>query len=599
MDSPSLATVYSALFVCLVGNLRLPAFVIRISSLLPAPPEGHPARSPARLRSERAAPPLSISVLPHSVGFPRFARCLRLLLSGLRPLTSVLCRSVALSLCLLAFTLCLHAVPGAAADLHLLLAPQTLRSDSVTLIWDKAAPASAGVTYQLLHNGQPIATTAKTHFTATGLSPDRDHTFTVSALPVASASITLRTPAPEPVVNVLDHGAIGDGQTLNTRALQAAIDACPPRGVVLIPEGTFLSGALYLKSDMTLEIAANGVLKGTANPADYTPFNRNRFEGWEMDTHASLLNAGRLDSSGPANVRNLSLRGAGKISGGGRKLYDATMSLYAKRVDGLRARGRLILLMNAENVSISGLTLEESPCWTLHYIYSANISLHGLTIRSDVHNGDGIDPDSSKNSYIFDTTFDTGDDCIAIKSGKNPEGDVIARPTENVRIFDCRFDRGHGISIGSEMSGGVRGVLVEDCVAGPLLHGLQIKATPERGGFVEDVVVRDCDLQQITVFTKLPYNNDGQGAPTPPTFRRFRFENIDLTRADPKKPAIIVNGFEAEGHETRDLIFKNIRLPAAATIRLDRVINATFTGITTPDATPPAYEITRSTDIHQ
>jgi polygalacturonase len=552
-------------------------------------------------------------------GFPRSARCLRLL-SAFVIFHSSVCAS--------------PGAANAAADLHLLVAPSTLRSDSVTLLWDKAAPASARVTYQLHHNGQPLATTAKTHFTATGLSPEHDHTFSVIALPadpystpvhtsspttssasaishssldirhsssapLATSNVSFRTPATEPVVNVLDHGAVGDGTTLDTAALQSAINACPPRGVVLIPAGTFLSGALYLKSDMTLEIAANGVLKGTVNPADYTPFNRNRFEGWEMDTHASLLNAGTLDSSGPANIRNLTLRGAGKISGGGRKLYDATMALYPKKVDGLRARGRLILLMNAENVSISGLTIEESPGWTLHYIYSANISLHGLTIRSDVHNGDGIDPDSSKNSYIFDTTFDTGDDCIAIKSGKNPEGDIIARPTENVRIFDCRFDRGHGISIGSEMSGGVRGVLVEDCVAGPLLHGLQIKATPERGGFVEDITVRDCDLQQITVFTKLPYNNDGQGAPTPPTFRRFRFENIDLTRADPKKPAIIVNGFEAGGHETRDITFKNIRLPAAATIQLDRVADVTFTGITTPDALPPNYNTTRSTNIHR
>jgi hypothetical protein len=214
-----------------------------------------------------------------------------------------------------------------------------------------------------------------------------------------------------------------------------------------------------------------------------------------------------------------------------------------------------------------------------------------------VLNGDGIDPDSSKNSYLFDILFDTGDDCIAIKSGKNPEGNVADRPTEGVRIFDCRFERGHGISIGSEMSGGVRDVRVEDCVAGALLHGLQIKATPERGGFIEDVTVRNCDLQQITVFTKLPYNNDGQSAPTPPRFRRFRFENIDLRQADPQTPAIIVNGFEAEGHETRDVTFQNIRLPAAATVKLDRVADVSFTGITSADGTAPVYEITRSARV--
>lgn len=483
----------------------------------------------------------------------------------------------------------------------LMIAPQSLRSDEATLIWDKAAPASAGLTYEVLRDGKLVGTTLKTHFTAKGLAPDHRYVFKVVARPAAGGQtvpapgkLSVHTRAKEPVVSVLDHGAVGDGSTLNTHSIQAAIDACPLGGVVLIPEGVFLTGALTLKSDMTLLIAKGGVLKGSSDPKDYLPFNRNRFEGWEMDTYASLLNAGTLDRAGPANIRNLSIRGEGTLSGGGRKLSDATIALYPNKVDGLRARGRLVLLMNAENVEISGLTIEESQCWTLHYIYSENISLHGLTIRSRVHNGDGIDPDSSKNSYIFNNSFDTGDDCIAIKSGKNPEGNAVNRPTENVRVFDCRFDAGHGISIGSEMSGGVRGVLVEDCVAGPLINGFQIKATEERGGFVEDVTVRDCSLRQITVYTKLAYNNDGQAAPTPPYFRNFRFENIDLTQADPKKPVIIVNGFQAEGHETSHVSFENIRLPAGATVQVDRSDDVQFAHVTTPDGSPPTYKITRS-----
>ena len=487
------------------------------------------------------------------------------------------------------------------ASFRLLLAPQTLRSDEATLVWDKTAAAGS---YEVLRDGKPFGSTAKTHFTATGLSPERAYVFTVRALSPSRAELssseplTLRTPTKEPVVSVLDHGAVGDGVTLNTKALQSAIDACPKGGVVLVPPGTFLSGALYLKSDMTLLIAKDGVLKGTSDPKDYLPFNLNRFEGWEMATHASLLNAGKLDRSGPANIRNLSIRGEGTISGGGRKLYGAVMTLYpGDKKAGLRARGRLILLMNTENVDISGLTLEESSCWTLHYIYSKNVSVHGLTIRSNVHNGDGIDPDSSENSLIFNCTFDTGDDCIAIKSGKNPEGVVVNRPTENVRIFDCVFKRGHGISIGSEMSGGVRNVLVEDCIAGPLLHGLQIKATEERGGFVENVTVRDCDLRQITVYTKLNYNNDGQAAPTPPHFRNFRFENIDLTQADPKKPVIVLNGFQASGHETRNVSFENLKLPAGAKVQIARCSDVTFTRVTTAAGSAPAYEITRSERI--
>jgi len=484
------------------------------------------------------------------------------------------------------------------AALRLIVAPQTLRSDEVTLVWDKPEGRS-GLGYQVLRDGAVLTTTPKTYFTAAGLAPARDYVFTVRTVEagkpaLSSNAVSLRTLAKEPVVSVREHGAVGDGKTLDTRALQAAIDACPKGGVVRIPAGVFLSGALYLKSDMTLEIAKGGVLKGSADPKDYLPFNRNRFEGWEMDTHASLLNAGRLDRAGPANIRNLSIRGEGVISGGGRTLSDAIIGQYAKRVDGLRARGRLILLMNAENVEISGLTLEEPQCWTLHYIYSANVSLHGLTIRSAVRNGDGIDPDSSVNSYIFNCTFDTGDDCIAIKSGKNPEGNVVDRPTVGVRIFDCDFVRGHGISIGSEMSGGVRDVLVEDCVAGALLHGMQIKGTKDRGGFVENVTVRNCDLQQITIYTELPYNNDGEAAPVQPSFRNFRFSDIDLTKADPTKPVIVVNGFPAEGHRTKNLRFDRITLPVGARVTIDRAEDVVFTETRTTGGTAPAYEVTRS-----
>ncbi len=494
---------------------------------------------------------------------------------------------------LLLLALLVVPLSGVAAGLRLFSAPQTLRSDEVTLLWDKPADAGAKVTFEILRDGQPAGTTTKAHFTATGLAPEHDYVFTVRTAAASSNPLPVRTKAREAVVLVTDHGAVGDGRTLNTRAIQAAIAACPPGGIVRLPAGVFLSGALFLKGDMTLEIAEGGVLKGSANPADYAPFILNRFEGWEMKTYASLLNAGTLDRTGPANVRRLSIRGRGTISGGGKALSDAVRAEFPG-VPGLRARGRLICLMNAADVEVAGLTLEETLCWTLHYIYSEDVSIHGLTIRSDVLNGDGLDPDSSRNSYIFDCTFDTGDDCIAIKSGKNPEGNVVNRPTDNVWVSDCRFLRGHGISIGSEMSGGVRGVLVEDSSAGPLLNGLQIKGTKDRGGFVEDVTVRHCDLQQITIRTALAYNNDGAPAPAAPFFRNFHFHDLDLTKADPAKPVIIVNGFDNVGHRTRNVNFERLRLPAGAKIVIDQAEDVTFADLTTPGGDPPVYEVTRS-----
>lgn len=489
--------------------------------------------------------------------------------------------------------------------LSVAVAPQTLRSNEVTLRWAKPAGAALPVVYWVTCNGMPVGHTTRTYFTLPNLAPNHAYLFTVGAsatgkaggrtAPPAtstSAPLPVRTPAKEARISILQYGAKGDGTTLNTHAIQAAIDACPRHGTVYIPSGVYLTGALFLKSDMTLQIAAGGVLQGSTNPADYLPMIPSRFEGWELSSYASLLNAGRLDHQGRPNVRHLSIRGQGTIRGGGAPLARAMIASH-----GMRSRGRLICVANCDDLEVQGLTLENSPCWTLHFIYSRNISCHDLTIKSTVENGDGIDPDSSINCDIFNCTFSTGDDCIAIKSGKNPEGNAIDRPTEHVRISDCRFERGHAIAIGSEMSGGVRDVRIEDCVAGNLLFGLQIKGTKDRGGYVEDVTVRDCELQKIMIVTEVNYNNDGTPAPSQPYFRDFHFSNIDMTKANPAEPVILIQGFPAPGHQTTDVTFDDIRLPASARVSIDQTKNVRFSGVTTAGGNQPRYVVTRSEHV--
>jgi exo-poly-alpha-galacturonosidase len=344
---------------------------------------------------------------------------------------------------------------------------------------------------------------------------------------------------------------------------------------------------------MTLYVAEGAVLKGSVDTSDYLPLIKNRFEGWEMETYASLINAGRLNRDGSYNVKNLRITGGGAIKGGGKKL-----ELASKAARGIRSRGRLVLLMNCQDVSIDNLALSEPPCWTLHYIYSNNISCHSLTIRTlGIHNGDGIDPDSSTDSYIFNCIFDTGDDCIAIKSGKNPEGYYVGKPTRNVRITHCDFIRGHGISIGSEMSGGVSDVLVQDCKAGALLHGMQIKATKDRGGYVRNVTVTDCELLKITIFSAVNYNNDGEPAPKLPTFENFVFNNIDLSKGNVKEPIININGFKDPAHRLRNVNFNGIILPESAKVVINDAEKVKFTNVRSATGGKPDYVVTGSTDI--
>lgn len=494
--------------------------------------------------------------------------------------------------------LALRAVASPPTSYNLLLASGTLTDNSATLLWDKQY-ADKPVTYQISLNGKVVGSTGKTNYPLAQLTPATQYTVQVQALPISSQGaktvnvLRFKTAAKSKVYNILDYGAKSDTLTKNTRAIQAAIDACTPGGTVYIPAGTFVSGALFLKSNMTLAIAKGGVLRGSTAVEDYLPMLLNRFEGWEMKTYASLLNAGTLTRDGSYNVKNLRITGGGTIAGGGKALANAMIKAH-----GMRSRGRLICLLNCQDVSISHLTVTEPPSWTIHYIYSDNITCHDVNIITNgIHNGDGIDPDSSTDSYIFNCTFSTGDDCIAIKSGKNPEGFVLAKPTKNVRITDCNFKRGHGISIGSEMSGGVSDVLVQDCQAGALLHGMQIKATKDRGGYVRNVTVADCQLLKITVFSAVNYNNDGAPAPQLPTFEQFTFRNIDLSGASTKEPAININGFQDPAHRLRNVTFSNILLPENAKVIVNDAERVKFTNVKAATGSKPTYSVTNSTDV--
>jgi exo-poly-alpha-galacturonosidase len=496
------------------------------------------------------------------------------------------------------FSAIICAAFGAQPPLNPVIAPGTVSALSATLLWDKPVNYSDVVRYHIFLNGKEIATEARCNYMIMGLKPGTTYNCTIKSedksglLSKPGAAIAFTTSLQGKQLDIIAFGAKGDGLTINTRAIQKAINACPKGGIVRIPKGVFLSGALFLKSYMTLLIDKDATLKGSINDADYLPMINNRFEGWEMETYASLLNAGVMDHKGGYTVQELSIKGEGTISGGGNPLAKAMIDKK-----GLRGRGRLILLMNCRDVEIQGLHIENSPCWTIHYLYSKNVSLHNLNIVSTAHNGDGIDPDSSDDSYIFNCTFSTGDDCIAIKSGKNPDGYKIGKPTRNVRITDCDFFKGHGISIGSEMSGGVSGVLVRDCKAGALLHGMQIKGTKDRGGYVKDVTVADCQLQQITIFSAVNYNNDGEAAPVLPSFENYTFRNIDLSGASGKEPVIDINGFDDPAHLLKNVSFTDIIVPEKSRIVIKNATQLKFNNVKSVKGSIPDFEMSGVTDI--
>lgn len=317
---------------------------------------------------------------------------------------------------------------------------------------------------------------------------------------------------------ITDSGAVADGQTLNTKAIQSAIDLCASNGggVVVVPKGTFMSGALFFKPGVNLLVEKDAVLKGTANPDDYPQINT-RWEGVEREWTSAFLNfekmtnvqvtgEGMIDGSGDVWMQ----RGGGRGQRGAANQFPAqtnaqtisqkttniSTNASAANTGSRRGRPRMICFTNCRNVRIADLHLQRQAVWCLHILYSEDVVVDNLNIRAieRIPSSDGIDVDSSRNIQISRCDIDCNDDDIAIKCGKDADGLRVNRPSENITISDCTIGAGGGITMGSEVSGSIRHVLVQRCKFTGTSQPARFKSQPSRGGVIEDIVYRDIQM---------------------------------------------------------------------------------------------------------
>jgi len=346
-------------------------------------------------------------------------------------------------------------------------------------------------------------------------------------------------------IDVRDHGAVGDGKTVNTQALARAISACAKRGGgrVLVPEGIWLTGPIRLKSGIDLHVSADAELRFSDTFRDYLPVVFTRWEGLECYNYSPLIYA--------KDCENIAITGAGTLNGQGERWWPwkkmqkrGAVRLYQMACDGVPVKKRIfgttrdalrptfIETVNCKNVLVEGITIGSGPMWTLHPLYCDKVLIRKVNIITRGVNNDGLIIDSTRNVLIEDCFFDTGDDCVVLKSGLNEDGWRVGRPTEKVVVRHCKTKEGHGgVTIGSEMSGDVRDIFVHDCEFNGTNNGIRVKSMRGRGGVVENVWVQDVRMGRIsraalTFSTFYGMSTLVPSTRTPPIFRNFHLKNI-------------------------------------------------------------------------
>lgn len=417
-----------------------------------------------------------------------------------------------------------------------------------------------------------------------------------------------KTSFPKQTFNIRDFGAKADTpnepchEAINRAIVQCSLSG---GGTVIVPQGTFYTGPITLKSNVNFHLEEGAILKFLTDQSLYFPAVITRWEGIDCynahpliyangESNIAITGKGIIDGQG-TNDTWWSMCGAAKYGwkegmraqrNGGRErllMYGETSTPIYKRLmtpeDGLRPQ--LINLYSCHTILIEDVTLLNSPFWVIHPLFCESLIVRGVHIFNRGPNGDGCDPESCKNVLIENCTFDTGDDCIAIKSGRNADGRQWNIPSENIIVRNCLMKNGHGgVVIGSEISGGYRNLFVENCrMDSPDLDRvIRIKTSTCRGGLIENVFVRNVTVGQCreaVLRINLQYENREQcKRGFDPTVRNIHLKNVTCEKS---KLGVLIIGLDDDKHvdniSVEDSRFNNV---AKGTNEINGAKNVTF-----------------------
>ncbi|MBO7234437.1 MAG: glycoside hydrolase family 28 protein [Paludibacteraceae bacterium] len=377
------------------------------------------------------------------------------------------------------------------------------------------------------------------------------------------------------VINVQQYGAIGDGKHNCKPAFDKAIKKATRQGGarILVPAGTYyLCGPIHLQSNICLEIQEGATLKFSPDPT-YYPIVNTSWEGTRLYNYSPFIYA--------FNASNIAIIGKGNIDGNAMSTFatwrdkqrpdlqssrnmNHEETAIESRIygEGHYLRPQLIQFYQCKDITLEDVFITNSPFWCIHLLQSENIICRSLRYDAKLVNNDGIDPESSRNILIEDIHFNNGDDNIAIKSGRDHDGRSLAMPSENIIIRRCHFKGLHAVVIGSEMSGGVQNIFVEDCdYAGYCKRGIYIKTNPDRGGFIRNIFVKNCQFGEVEdlFYATSMYAGEGLENHYFTKVENIYLDGISCQRVN--KAALVLQGTIKE--PIRNVIFKNIEIESA------------------------------------